>query len=50
MPEIVEPDRGEACPLKQRLEGAVDHVLSVEGLAVLGGEYEAVVLPLGTRL
>lgn len=48
MPEVVKADGGSR-PLQERLVVAVDDVLSVEGLAVLGGEDEAVLLPLGAR-
>ena len=31
VPQVVEPDRGEARLLHERLEGAVDDVLGIEG-------------------
>lgn len=45
VPEIVEPDRGETGPLKQRLEVPIDHVLRFKGRPLQGrplvrGEYE----------
>src|SRR5215218_8193020 len=49
VPEIVEPDSRESCPLQERFEVPVDHVLSFEGAAVLGGEHEPAILPLPTR-
>ncbi len=44
MPEIVEPDRGEAGPHEQRLEVPIHDVLSSDGTAVIRGEHEAVAL------
>ncbi len=40
---------GEARALQQRLKEPVYDVLSVQGFAVLGGEHEAVILPLRAR-
>ena len=41
MPEIVPATRGETLSLEERLEVAVDYVLSVQGGAYLCGENEA---------
>ncbi len=41
MPQVVEADGGEACPLEERLIGAVHDVLGVEGSPVTGGKHEA---------
>lgn len=49
MPEIVEPDSWETGALEERLVGAVDDVLGVQGRAFVGGEDETVILPLSLR-
>ncbi len=48
MPQVVEADGGEACPLEERLIGAVHDVLGVEGSPVTGGKHEAPVPIQGT--
>lgn len=47
MPEVVEPDAGEAGSHEEGLEVPVDDVLGLDGTASEGGEHEAVVLPRG---
>jgi hypothetical protein len=45
MPEVVEPDGGEAGPHEQRLEEPVDDVLRLDGAAREVGEHEAALPP-----
>ena len=45
VPEITPAYRWQPCSLKQRLEVAVDDVLSVERCTFAGGEHKPVVLP-----
>jgi hypothetical protein len=45
VPEILPAYVRQPRPLEQRLEVAVDDVLSVEGSTIAGGEYETVLLP-----
>ena len=47
MPEVVKTNLREPRPLQERLERAPGEVVAVEGLACLGGEYEAVLVPQG---
>jgi hypothetical protein len=47
VPEIVPTNKGETRALEERLEVAVDDVLSVEGSTFAGGEYETVLLLVG---
>ncbi len=42
--QVVEPDRGKACPLEERLEAPVYDVLSVQRCALARGEDESRVL------
>ncbi len=44
MPGVVEANRGEACPLEQRLVVSVDDVLGVGGRPVPGGEDEPLII------
>ena len=41
MAQVVPADRGEACPLEERLEVTVDYVLGVEGRALARGKFES---------
>ncbi len=44
MPGVVEANRGETCPLEQRLVVAVDDVLGVDGRPVFGVEDEPLII------